>query len=140
MRLAVAATKLRKGDFSAIVSDALSQLSPGAREAAVVHLFETGAAGRLNAAVAEQAAQIYADVATPLNFSESLHAGNPRFATWKRITDILSHLDPSAPRSHLAANALAACYAKKQIGCPEDAETAFAAWTRADGHLSGAAA
>ncbi|MDA1327187.1 MAG: MoxR family ATPase, partial [Proteobacteria bacterium] len=56
VRLAVAATKLRKGDFSAIVSDALSQLSPGAREAAVVHLFETGAAGRLNAAVAEQAA------------------------------------------------------------------------------------
>jgi len=140
VRLAVAATKLRKGDFSAIVSDALSLLSPGAREAAAVHLFETGAAGRLNAAVAEQAAQIYADVATPLKFSESLHAGNPRFAAWKRITDMLSHLDPDAPRSQLAANTLAACYAKKQIACPEDAETAFAAWTRADGHLSGVAA
>lgn len=31
VRLAVAATKLRKGDFSAIVSDAISQLPPGAR-------------------------------------------------------------------------------------------------------------
>ncbi|MFP6733591.1 MAG: MoxR family ATPase, partial [Rhodospirillales bacterium] len=94
VRLAVKATKLRKGDFSTIVSDAISQLPPGAREAVVVHLFETGAAGRLNAAIAEQTAQIYADVATPLNFSETLHGGNPRFKTWNKIKDILSHLDP----------------------------------------------
>jgi MoxR-like ATPase len=137
VRLAVVAKKLRKGDFSAIVSDAISNLSPGALEAVVVHLFETGAVGRLNAAVAEQVAQTYADVATPLNFSETLHARNPRFTTWKRIKDILSHLDPGDPRSHLAANALAACFAKKQFGHPEDAETAFAAWIHADGRLSG---
>ncbi len=140
VRLAVAAKKLRKGDFSAIVSDVVSQLSPGAREAVVVHLFETGAVGRLNAAVAEQAAQIYADVATPVNFSETLHAGNPRFKTWKRITDILSRLDPTESRSHLAANTLAACYAKKQFGQPEDAEAAFDAWIEVDGQLSGTAA
>jgi MoxR-like ATPase len=137
IRLAVEATKLRKGDFSTIVSDAISQLSPGAREAVVVHLFETGAVGRLNAAIAEQAAQIYADIATPLNFSETLHASNPRFTTWKRIKNILSHLDPSNPRAHLAANALASCFAKKQLGRPEDAETVFAAWTETDGRLTG---
>jgi MoxR-like ATPase len=140
VRLAVAATKLRKGDFSTIVSDAISQLPPGAREAVVVHLFETGAAGRLNAAIAEQAAQIYADVATPLNFSETLHGGNPRFKTWKKIKDILSHLDPGNPRAHLAANALASCFAKKQLGRPEDAETVFAAWTETYGRLTGEAA
>ena len=140
VRLAVAATKLRKADFSGIVADTISTLAPGAREAVVVHLFETGAVGRLNAAVAEQTAQIYADVATPLNFSETLHARNPRFATWQRIKDILSHLDPSDPRSHLSANALAACYAKKQFGQPEDADMAFAAWTEADTRLSGVAA
>ena len=140
VRLAVAATKLGKSDFSSIVADSISTLAPGAREAVVVHLFETGAVGRLNAAVAEQTAQIYTDVATPLNFSETLHARNPRFATWKRIKDILSRLDPNDPRSHLSANALAACYAKKQFGQPEDAETAFAAWTEADGRLSGVAA
>jgi len=140
VRLAVAATKLRKGDFSTIVSDAISQLPPGACEAVVVHLFETGAAGRLNAASAEQAAQIYADVATPLNFSETLHGGNPRFKTWKKIKDILSHLDPGNPRAHLAANALASCFAKKQLGRPEDAETVFAAWTETYGRLTGEAA
>ena len=140
VRLAVAATKLSKADFSGIVADSISTLAPGAREAVVVHLFETGAVGRLNAAVAEQAAQTYADVATPLNFSETLHARNPRFATWKRIKDILSRLDPNDPRSHLSANALAACYAKKQFSQPDDAETAFEAWTEVDGRLSGAAA
>lgn len=140
VRLAVAATQLRKGDFSTVISEAISLLTPGAREAAVVHLFETGAAGRLNAAVAEQAAEIYADVATPLKFSESLHARNARFATWQRIKDILSHLDPDDPRARLSANALAACFAKKQFGNPEDAENAFSAWTDADGRLSGAVA
>ena len=137
VRLAVAASKLPKGDFSAIISDAITLLPPGAREAAVVHLFETGAVGRLNAAVAEQVAQVYADVATPLKFSETVHAGKSRFATWQRIKDILSQLDPNDVRAHLSANALAACFAKKQLGNPEDADIAFGAWTEADGRLWG---
>ena len=51
VRLAVAAPKLRKSDFSGIVADVIARLRPGALEAAVVHVFETGAVGRLNAAV-----------------------------------------------------------------------------------------
>ena len=140
VRLAVAASQLSKADFSSIISDAISLLVPGAREAAIVHLFETGAVGRLNAAVAEQSAQIYADVATPLEFSETLHARSPKFLIWKRVKNILSHLDPNDPRARLSANALAACYAKKQFDAPEDADTAFNAWTETDRRLSGVAA
>ena len=135
--LAVGAKKIAKGEFSTIISDAIAQLCPGAREAVAVHLFETGAAGRLNAAIAEQAGEIYADVAKPLKFSESLHASNSRFKTWNQIKNILSKLDPTKPRSHLAANALAACFAKKQLDSPEDAEKAFADWAAADAILSG---
>jgi len=140
VRLAVAATKLRKGDLSSVVADAISGLPSGAREAVAVYLFETDAVGRLNAAVAEQVAEIYADVATPLNFSETLHARNPRFETWNRIKDILSRLDANEPRAHLAANALAACFAKKELGQPADADTAFAAWLETDGRLCGVSA
>jgi MoxR-like ATPase len=140
VRLAVAARKLRKGDLSSVVADAISGLPPGAREAVAVHLFETDAVGRLNAAVAEQVAEIYADVARPLNFSETLHASNPRFETWNRIKDILSKLDANEPRAHLAANALAACFAKKELGQPADADTAFAAWLETDGRLCGVSA
>ena len=106
----------------------------------VVHLFEADAVGRLNAAIAEQVADIYSDVATPMNFSETLHASRPRFATWNRIKDILSRLDPGNQRSHLAANALAASFARKQLGRPEDAETAYAAWSDTDRRLAGVAA
>jgi MoxR-like ATPase len=140
VRLAVAAPKLRKGDFSDIIADAIARLGPGAREAVIVHLFETGAVGRLNAAIADQAGEIYRDVATPLNFSELQHARNPRFETWKRIKNILSRLDPADPRAHLAANTLAACYARELLARPEDAEAAFQAWTETDGRLLGAIA
>ena len=118
----------------------MAQLGPGAREAVVVHVFETGAVGRLNAAVAEQAGEIYRDVATPLNFSEMQHARNQRFETWKCIKNILSRLDPRDPRARLAANTLAACYARKVLARPEDAEAAYQAWTETDGRLSGALA
>ena len=140
VRLAVAARKIRKGDFSGIVADALAQLPPGAREAAAVHLFETGAVGRLNAAVAEQAAEIYQHVATPQAFSETQHATGSRFQTWKRIKDLLSRLDADDPRAHLCANAIAAAYARKQLTCPEDAEQAFRAWHSADDLLAGSVA
>jgi hypothetical protein len=80
-RLAVASPGLPKGELSDVVADALAQLRPGAKDAAVGHLFETGAAGRLNAAVAEQAAGIYRNIATPPNFSETLHAADSRFKT-----------------------------------------------------------
>ena len=56
----------------------------GAREAAVIHLFETGAVGRLAAAVAEQGGAIYREIATPVAFSEGMHASQPRYRAWLR--------------------------------------------------------
>src|ERR1019366_7474561 len=124
-RLAVTTSVLPKDEFSRVVADALAQLQPGAREAAIVHLFETGAVGRLNAAVAGQAAEIYRDVATPPNFSETLHASHARFQAWSKVKDLLSRLDPAEPRAHLRANALAAAFARKELATTRDAEKAF---------------
>lgn len=127
-RLAVGSPGLPKGELSGVVADALAQLRPGAKDAAVVHLFETGTAGRLNAAVAEQAAGIYRNIATPPNFSETLHAADSRFKTWSRIKDLLSRLDPQDAVSNLRANALAASYARKELATPADAEAAYEAF------------
>jgi MoxR-like ATPase len=137
IRLAVMSKGLAKGDFSTIVADVISQIKPGAREAVVVHLFESNAVGRLNAAIAEQVAEIYADIAAPINLSESVHASTPRFATWNRIKDILSRLDSKNERSHLAANALASCFARKYLNDPDEADNAFSAWIQTDGRLTG---
>ncbi len=134
LRLAVA-TPLQKGEFSRVVADVLAQLGAGSREAAIVHLFETGAIGRLNAAVASQAAEVYREIATPPEFTESIYGASPRFKTWTRIKDLLSRLDPANPRAHLRANALAAAFSRKQLVEPGDAEAAFEAFASTEAQL-----
>jgi MoxR-like ATPase len=131
-QLAIRAMKLPRSDFSTVTADALAQLKPGAREAAILHLFETGAVGRLNAAVAAQAGESYQKIAMVPEFSESLHASSSRFAAWSRLKDLLSQLDPQEPRAHLQANALASLYARKQLQTPVDAEQAFLAFAETD--------
>jgi MoxR-like ATPase len=137
IRLAVAAPSLPRTELSSIVADALAQLRPGARDAAIAHLFETGAVGRLNAAIAEQAGEVYAAIAAPQRFSEALHARDPRFTSWQRIRDLLSRLDPRQPEAHLRANAMAAAFARKEIATPEDADAAFEAFPRTLAQLRG---
>lgn len=128
LRLAMRTTGLSKAEFSRVAADSLAQLPIGAREAAVVHLFETGLVGRLNAAVASQIGETYRDLVTPAEFSETLHASHSRYRTWGRVKDLLSRLDPIDPRAHLQANAIASLFARKLLQTPEDAENAFAAF------------
>ncbi len=138
LQLAVRTTKLSKSEFSRVAADVLAQLPHGAREAAIVHLFETGAVGRLNAAIAAQAGESYRDIATPLVFSVTLHASNSRYATWGRIKDLLSRLDPKNPRAHLQANAVASLFARQQLQTPQDADQAFQAFASADQQMRAA--
>lgn len=138
LQLAVRTTKLSKSEFSRVAADVLAQLPHGAREAAIVHLFETGAVGRLNAAIAAQAGESYRDIAAPLVFSVTLHASNSRYTTWGRIKDLLSRLDPEDPRAHLQANAVASLFARKQLQTPQDADQAFQAFASADQQMRAA--
>jgi len=140
LRLAVAAPGLPRGERSGVVADALARMVPGQKEAAIVHLFESGAIGNLNAAVAEQAGELYQGIATAPAFSETIRARSPRFQTWKRITDLLSRLDPKDERAHLHANTIAAAFARKELETPEEAEEAFGAFAATDASFRGAAA
>lgn len=135
LQLAVATVTLDKAALSQVVADVLAQLPCGAREAAIIHLFETGAIGRLNAAVAGQAADLYRDLVTTPRFSETMYGMHPRFKTWGKVKDLLSQLDPADPQAHLQANALAAAFARKDISTPEDAQQAFDVFARAATYL-----
>jgi MoxR-like ATPase len=130
--LATGASSLRKGDFSSVVADVVAQLAPGAREAAIVHLFETGSVGRLTAAVAAQTGEVYRELAVTPQFSEAVQANTARFQTWSRIKDLLSRLDLKNPRAHLHANTMASLFMREQLATPADAEHAFAAFDSAD--------
>jgi MoxR-like ATPase len=57
--LAAAVEGLSQVEFSTIISDAIAEVPLGARYAVATSLFESGAAGRLVAAVAEQCAELY---------------------------------------------------------------------------------
>jgi MoxR-like ATPase len=135
--LAVATPSLPRGEFSGVVADVIALLGPGAREAAVIHLFETGAVGRLAAAVAEQAGAIYREIATPVAFSEGMHASQPRYRAWQRLKNLLSKLDPGKPRDHLQANAMAALFRKKELTTEDQAERAFNAFAETDRRVRG---
>jgi len=137
LRLSVGAPTLSKSDRSNAVSDALAQLPPGAREAAAVYLFETGAVGHLHAATAEHAGEIYQRVIQAATFSETQHNSSSRFKTWKCIEGLLGQLDPADRRAHLCANAIAAAYAREELTRPEEADAAFAAWHDTDARLQG---
>lgn len=132
-RLATRAASLPRADFSTVVADVVAQLAPGSREAAIVHLFETGVVGRLNVAVAAQAAEIYRDLATPREFSCLVldHSRN-RSEAWGRIQELLSRLDPADVRAHLQANAMVSMFEREQLQTPRDADQAFAAFGSTD--------
>ncbi len=132
IRLSISAHSITKSAFSQVIGDALSQLPLGAREAAVVHLFETGAVGRLNAAVASQAGDLYKDIAVAPQFSETIHASNSRFQTWNRVKSLLAGLNPKEARHHLQANAIASLFAQKKLATPEDATKASEYFVQTD--------
>src|SRR5215475_5771836 len=82
-----------------------------ARHALAAHLFESGGAGRLVAAVAEQAAAWCAVTATPQSLNETVHAGGPRHRVWKQVLSLLARLDRHDPETPSATNLLVGLFA-----------------------------
>ena len=135
---AVRCASLGKREFSTVVSDCLAALPPGARHALASHLFETGAAGRLVAAVAEQAAEWYAISATPQNISETVQAGGPRHRVWKRVLSLLSYLDPQDPETPFATNLLVGLFASSELTAERDPDLVLHGWQTARRAIGGA--
>lgn len=129
---------LAPADFSAVVADALASLPPGGRHALAFELFQTGAAGRLVAAVAEQCAQLYALVASPQELAEHASVGQGRHRTWQHLLAVLAKLDAADPDTVPATNLLVGLFAARQLAAEKDVGSALASWqearTRAGGH------
>lgn len=134
----LAASQLGRDDVSRITADVLAQLAPGAREAAIVHLFETGAVGRLTAAVAAQAGDTYQHVAQRPLLEERLPPAHPRYKAWERLVALLAQLDPGDPHAHLQANALVWLFAQKRLGQPSEVDRAAGAYVQARARLRSA--
>jgi hypothetical protein len=134
---AVRCASLDKQEFSTVVSDCLAALAPGARHALAAHLFESAAAGRLVAAVAEQAAEWYAVAATPQNIRLTVHSGGPRHKVWRKVVALLAGLDKDDPDAPFAANLLAGLFAANELANEADAGRALMGWQRARRAIAG---
>jgi MoxR-like ATPase len=134
----VRCASLGKREFSTVVSDCLAALAPGARHALAAHLFESGAAGRLVAAVAEQAATWCAVTATPQSLNETVHAGGPRHRVWKKVLSLLARLDAQDPETPPATNLLVGLFALSELTVEDDPGRVLGAWQTARRAIAGA--
>jgi MoxR-like ATPase len=134
----VRCASLGKREFSTVISDCFAALAPGARHALTAHLFESGAAGRLVAAVAEQAAEWYAVTATPQNITETVQANGPRHKVWKEVVSLLARLDRNDPETPAATNLLAGLFASNQLATEGDPRLVLEAWQSARRTIVGA--
>lgn len=133
LRLAMTTTGLSRSDLSDVVADTLAELPDGALEAASVCLFESGLAERLNAAVAGQFAETYRELLAGVRINEVFASTSMPYRVWQRAEELIATLDPSDPRSHLHANAVARLFKRKPPGLDlERIEKAFHAFAEAD--------
>ena len=126
-----AADLIATPDFSGIVTDALNELPDGARHAVIVELFESGAAGRLVAAVADQWAAEYALVATPQEFSIAVRSKGSRHKAWQHVVARLGALPACDEDTPLATNLLAGMYAAERIVSAADVDLTLDSWQQA---------
>lgn len=137
---ATAIHNLSKADFSTVIADCLATLPPGGRHALAAELFESPAAERLVAAVAEQCAELYALVSTPQNLHESITAGSVRHKTWLRLVHKLAELDDGARDTAMARNLMTGLYAAGELGTPGDVDRTINSWLGARHALRGGGA
>ena len=129
--------ELSREDFSGLIADALASLRPGARHALAVNLFESGAAGRLVAAVAEQCADLYTLVAAAQSIHESVPSRGSRHSTWQAAVAALARLPAESPDTTLATNLLAGLFGRGELGSEDEVTLVLHEWQTARGELAG---
>lgn len=134
LRRALWATRiesLSSPEFSGIVADCLASLRPGGRHALATALFESGAAGNLVAAVAEQCGQLYGLVVTPQSLHETVMANSTRHRLWQRVVATLARMPPDEPETTFASNLLVGLFAAGELSVEADIDQTLEAWQQA---------
>jgi MoxR-like ATPase len=129
------APSLSQEEFSSIVADALAALPAGGRQALAFLLFESAAAGRLVAAIAEQCAELYALVTIAQEVHESVKSKSPRHKTWQQIVAVLAGLDDDEEDTVLKTNLLCGLFSTGQLAVEADVERVLAEWDRVIGSV-----
>jgi hypothetical protein len=134
--LAMRIGKLKKSEFSGVITDCLTQLPAGARHAVAAELFESGCAGRLVAAAAAQCAEWYAPIVSPQEIRERVDANGSRHRIWQQVVRALSQLDTGSSETAPASNLLTGLFAAGEFANEADVDSVLALWMEARRHIA----
>ena len=132
VRMTIAEKTMGRAGFTSVVREAMAEAAPGARGAIAVHLFESGAADRLDAAVAEEVAFMCSEAVSAAEAGFRNNDGGWEPLTLRRsdpLQEALAELDPADVRAHFAANSVAAGAWRDAIADPS---LELASWLAAD--------
>jgi len=113
---------------STVIADCLVQLPHGAKEALTAWLFEQGHAGRLVAAVADQCASVYSNVASSQTVRQIINGMDPRVRVWRAIAKCLGELPADDPETRLITNLLFSHFNSRTIKTPEEVDGFIERW------------
>lgn len=125
---AIGIESLSATELSVYIADGLAEVGPGGRHALAAFVMYCAAAERLNAAVAEQAAELYRIAAVAQDVKQRLAAGSPKHEAWLEIVRVLATLNPNNAETVLITNLLAGLFAKGDIATPIDVAMVFESW------------
>ena len=126
---ATAVTSLSMQEYSAYVADGLAEAKPGAAQALAVFVLGADNVDKLIAAVAEQAADLYATVTVAQDIAQGLRAGSDKHKAWQTATAELAKLPANEPETGLITNLLAALFNDGTLSRPEDVNRIIENWS-----------
>jgi len=107
---------------SQVVMDTLSEMSEGAREAAISVLANAPLLGSLTSAVASNLCEQYSRMLAAPSINETISSGSDRNHAWQRIVSAIAGLDPAKESTTLLSNLLADLWARKRVKSEEDVD------------------
>lgn len=129
--LLAAQQDLSPGDLATIVADCLSELPVGGRHALAAALFERNVAGKLLAAVAEQAAQLHAMVSVPPEPSAIDMTATLAKPTWEYLSPLLQKHPTTTHEGAMTRNLLLNLFLAGSLGSPGEVDRVLLAWQQA---------
>lgn len=133
VRRAIRATALAclsPTELSAYIADGLAEVAAGGRHALAAFVVNSPAACRLNAALAEQAAELYAVTVVAQDVKKTVRSDSPARVAWQEIVTLLAALDPADPESIAITNLLVGLFASGVIAKSEDIGAVLDSWRR----------
>ncbi len=131
VRRAVMATHtpgLSSQELSAWVADGLAEAPAGARHALALHVLGSPAVARLNAAIAEQVAELAGLPLVAQDVSTQVPAGKALHKVWQRIEELLAGLDPADAETSMLGNLLGALFNSHAVQQERDVAAVVEGW------------